>query len=173
MEIFSACLALGIQYLMEITSIENLMEVDYKDYLDYAVCALSLIQFARFFYYYLVIASVSRMLLTLVGMIVDCIPFIGLLGCIWLIMTQLFFTFFQDKTTPYNGFLSTFQKQFLFTAAAYDYLGMKPEYEFPHLIAVIFVVYILNVVLLNFLVAIMSTTYAVMTETGSFLFKVN
>lgn len=43
MEIFSACLALGIQYLLEITSIENLMEVDYKDYLDYAVCALSLI----------------------------------------------------------------------------------------------------------------------------------
>jgi hypothetical protein len=52
-------------------------------------------------------------------------------------------------------------------------LGMKPIYEFPHMIMVIFVVYILNVVLVNFLVAIMSTTYSVMTETGSFLFKVN
>ena len=61
----------------------------------------------------------------------------------------------------------------MFTRAAYDYLGMKPEYEFPHMIIVIFVVYILNVVLVNFLVAIMSTTYSIMTETGSFLFKVN
>lgn len=50
---------------------------------------------------------------------------------------------------------------------------MKPEYEFPHMILVVFFVFLFNVVLLNFLVAIMSTTYAEMTESGSFLFKVN
>jgi len=55
----------------------------------------------------------------------------------------------------------------------FDYTGMKADYEWPHLIAIILFVYILHVVLLNFLVAIMSTTYSVMTETGSFLFKVN
>ena len=70
------------------------MDPGYKDYLDYAICALSLIQFARFFYYYLVINSVSRMLLTLVGMFIACIPFIGLLVCIWFISTQVFMTFF-------------------------------------------------------------------------------
>ena len=89
MEIFSACCTFGMQYLFETTSIDNLMEPDYKDYLDAAVCALSLIQFARFFYYYLVINSVSRMLLTLVGMLLGCIPFIGLLVTFWFISTQI------------------------------------------------------------------------------------
>ena len=41
------------------------------------------------------------------------------------------------------------------------------------MILVIFFVFIFNVVLLNFLIAIMSTTYSIMTDTGSFLFKVN
>jgi len=87
MEIFCCCLTIAIQYLITYTSIESLMDIDYKNLLDYAVCALSLIQFARFFYYYLVINSVSRMLLTLVGMIVDCIPFIGLLIVMYFIIT--------------------------------------------------------------------------------------
>jgi hypothetical protein len=50
---------------------------------------------------------------------------------------------------------------------------MKEDYEFPHMIIVLFFVFLFNVVLLNFLIAIMSTTYSIMTESGSFLFKVN
>lgn len=66
-----------------------IMDPFYKDYIDYAVCAISLIQFGRFFLYYLVINSVSRMLLTLVGMLVGCIPFIALMLTFWFVATQV------------------------------------------------------------------------------------
>jgi len=87
-EIFCAVVSLLMMYLLMNTSVENLMNHDYKNYLDYLICALSLIQFSRFFLYYLVINSVSRMLLTLIGMLVSCIPFIVLFVTFWFIATQ-------------------------------------------------------------------------------------
>jgi len=70
---------------------------------------------------------------------------------------------------------TVFFKQFLLTTATFDYLGFEQfsDYEFIHTLIVLFFVFLFHVVLLNFLIGIMSTTYSILTEQGSFLFKVN
>lgn len=58
------------------------------------------------------------------------------------------------------------------TAASYSYQNMGDQ-EYLHITIMAINVFVGNILLLNYLVAIMSTTYGLMLESGSFLFKVN
>jgi len=63
-----------------------------KDQLDFLVVFVLMLNWGRFFMLFLVIPSVSKMLLTLVAMLVDVGPFAFIMACYCLIVTQLFST---------------------------------------------------------------------------------
>ena len=76
--------------------IEFLEDENTKHLISYAVVIVSLIQYFRVFLYFLVISSVSKMLLTLYMMILDTLAFILLLS-IWIFVSSVVFTtLFQD-----------------------------------------------------------------------------
>ena len=54
--------------------------------------------------------------------------------------------------------------------AVYDYVGAG-EGEIIYSVIIIFHLFMLNILLLNFMVAILSTTYGLMLESGSFMYK--
>lgn len=56
--------------------------------------------------------------------------------------------------------------------AAYSYVGFGYDYELGHMALLILHVYMGNIVMLNYLIAILSQSYADMLEAGKFLFKV-
>lgn len=52
-------------------------------------------------------------------------------------------------------------------------IGIGKDLYWVHVILTIFYVYMTNVILFNYLIAIMTTTYGAMLESGSFMYKVN
>ena len=127
----------------------------------------------RFFVYFLVMRSISKLILTLLAMIVDTLNFMFIVVCFILIMASIFTTLYQD-TNPakYGGFAITVRYMFDATISNYDYDGMGNR-ELSHTILIIFTVFFANILLLNYLIAILSTTYENMKQTGIFRYKVN
>jgi hypothetical protein len=172
-ELFSAGCSVTVVFLIKVTPASLLVNTEYKDYIDYAMSALVVVQFMRFFLFFLVINSVSKMLLTLIYMVLDTVAFTALHSTYLVIMSSVFTTFFQDQAPSVYGNINiTLRMMFENTAASYSYQGMG-DMEYVHIVVMALNVFIGNILLLNYLVAIMSTTYGLMLESGSFLFKVN
>lgn len=67
-----------------------------KKKLDAAVALVFTLALSRFFALFLVVSSVSRMLLTLFYMLIDVLPFGAIMLCYMYIATQIFSTRYQD-----------------------------------------------------------------------------
>jgi len=67
-----------------------------KDRIDMLVVVVLLLAMSRFFMLFLVLPSISKMLLTLVAMLIDVLPFAFIMACYIVIATQLFSTQYQD-----------------------------------------------------------------------------
>jgi hypothetical protein len=63
-----------------------------KDFVDYMVAAVLTLAFSKFFALFIVVPSVSKMLLTLFTMLVDVVPFLFIMLCYIALATQLFST---------------------------------------------------------------------------------
>lgn len=88
-------------------------------------------------------------------------------------MSSVFTTLYQDYNEDKYGNLSTsFRTLFDTALAVYDYDGMGSR-NLSHSILLIFVAFLTNILLLNFIIAILSTTYENMKETGIFRYKSN
>jgi hypothetical protein len=88
-------------------------------------------------------------------------------------MASIFTTLYQDTNPEKYGGLAI-SVRYLFDAAIgqYDYEGMG-ERSLSHSILLISHVFFANILLLNYLIAILSTTYENMKETGIFKYKMN
>jgi hypothetical protein len=127
----------------------------------------------RFFTYFLVIRDISKLLLILVAMIGDTMAFMFIVCCFILIMSSIFTTLYQDVNPDKFGGLAISARN-LFDAAIgqYDYVGMEGR-ELSFSILQIVYVFFGNILLMNYLIAILSTTYENMKQTGIFKYKVN
>jgi len=67
---------------------------DLKHKLSYAVVVVGIFQYLRVFLYFLVISSVSKMILTLYMMVLDTLAFILLLATWLFVMSVIFTTLF-------------------------------------------------------------------------------
>lgn len=142
-----------------------------KNNIDYAVALLLVLALGRFFILFLVVPSISKMLLTLVYMMIDVGPFLFIMICYLMFSTLLFSCLYQDNNQDvYGKIFSSFEQNFLNMLGSYQYTGAaKQELLFTGLtLAHIFIV---NILLLNFMVAILSTTYGDMLESGAFMYK--
>ncbi len=92
-------------------------------------------------------------------MVEDTIAFIFIVACFITIMSSIFTTLYQDINAEKFGSLTTTVRT-LFDAAlaVYDYNDMGGR-TLSYSILIIFHVFFSNVLLLNYLIAILSTTY--------------
>jgi fucose 4-O-acetylase-like acetyltransferase len=131
------------------------------------------VSWLRFFVYFLVVRNISKLILTLLAMIGDTLSFMFIVSCFILIMASVFTTLYQD-TNPekYGGLALTVRTLFDATIGQYDYNNMEGR-DISHSVLLMFHVFITNIILMNYLVAILSTTYENMKQTGVFGYKVN
>ena len=168
----------AVLYIISIFVISNLspdifLDSKAKDWVDYFVLLVLIVSWIRFFSFFLVIRDVSKLLLTLMAMITDTLAFILIVACFLIIMSSVFTTLYQDYNTDKYGDLSTtFRTLFDTAIAVYDYENMGSR-DLSHSILLIFVAFFTNILLLNFIIAILSTTYENMKESGIFRYKSN
>jgi hypothetical protein len=78
------------------TKPETILERSKKETLDYYVIAVVIVSWMRFFGYFLVIRSISKLLSTLIKMIFDAVSFILIVSSYLLLMSTIFTTLFGD-----------------------------------------------------------------------------
>jgi hypothetical protein len=127
----------------------------------------------RFFTYFLVIRDISKLLLILVAMIGDTLAFMFIMCCFILIMSSIFTTLYQDiNPDKFGGLASSARNLFDAAIGQYDYEGMDQRILSFSILLIIYV-FFGNILLMNYLIAILSTTYENMKQTGIFKYKVN
>lgn len=152
---------------------EKYLDTSYKDNLDYFMLFVMVVSWTRFFLYFLLEKSISKLLLTLVEMIGDTLSYLLLMVCYILVQASIFTTLYQD-TLPanYGTIILSFRTLFDAGLAVYSYKGMESK-VIVHSLQLMMHVFLTNVLLLNYLIAILSTTYENMKQSGIFKYKVN
>lgn len=149
-----------------------------KNVVDYLITLVMVVALGRFFQLFLVIEKVSKMLLTLYVMLLDVWPFAVIMLAYYLVGTQIFSTIYQDyqqSEWAYGTYETIFQSLtnvYDATLGAYDYMNtIKGTAPIIYTLLQILNLFFINILMLNFMVAILSTTYENMLESGSFKYK--
>eukprot|EP00347_Sterkiella_histriomuscorum_P019128 403342842 len=154
-------------------TIEQVLDENRKMFLDYYVICVTLVSWMRFFSYFLVIRVISKLMHTLIRMIYDMIGFGIIFSCYLILVASIFTTLFYEPEPEHFGSI-TISIRVLFDAflGSYQYTT-NPAYEKSFSVLMMTHVFVSNVFLLNFLVAILSTVYEVMIDLGEFHYKSN
>ena len=173
MDSLSAIFNIIAVQLIERVKPSDLLTAAKKDIVDYFMIFVLSICWLRFFTYFLVIRDISKLLLILVAMIGDTLAFMFIVCCFILIMSSIFTTLYQDvNPDKFGGLAASSRALFDATIGSFDYSDMG-ERELSFSILQIVFVFFGNILLLNYLIAILSTTYENMKQTGIFKYKVN
>lgn len=172
-DVCSALFSITTFRMISQSSIDQLdPSTDWKRMLNYMVTANAIFQYLRAFSFLLLIESLSKMIITFLNMLIDTLPFLMLLCIFILLMMSICATLFQDVNPDMFGYFTiSFQSVFDGILAPGAYTGFG---EFETLWSVIYQLITLfgNVLMLNYLVAILSSTYENLLQYGSFLYKV-
>ena len=172
MDTLSAILTLvGFPIILQIPP-EEIVKKEVKDMLDYIMLVLIFFQWFRFYQFFLMISELSKMILTFISMIIDTIAFMFLVISYLILTTAIFTTIFQDVNTGvYGTFTITIRNIFDGLMGGYTYKGFGDQ-EMLHMYMLWIHVFMSNILLLNYLIAILSQSYADMLDKGKFLYKV-
>ena len=162
---------MGVFQYITILDPEIFLSDSKKNNVDYMVALLLVLALIRFFILFLAVESVSKMLLTLIYMMIDVGTFLFIMICYLAFSTLLFSALYQDTNqTDYGSIFSSLQVIFLNLLGGYQYIGAgNQEMIFTGLTLIH--IFIVNILLLNFMIAILSNTYGEMLESGNFLYK--
>jgi hypothetical protein len=94
LDTISAILNTGAVILIRYVKPEDFLDNSKKDYIDYFMIVVLCISWLRFFVYFLVIKPLSKLMLTLIAMIVDTLSFMFIIGCFIMIMASVYTTLF-------------------------------------------------------------------------------
>ena len=89
-------------YITSVIDYKVMMNEKQKDFIDYLVALVFGLSWIRFFQYFLIIPSISKMILTLISMLIDVNPFLSLMIIYLMFSTQFFSTMFQDINEIYS-----------------------------------------------------------------------
>ncbi len=115
MDVLSASLNIIAIVLIYQISPDVFLQQKMKELIDYFMLLVLTVSWLRFFSYFLVVRSISKLLLTLIEMIGDTLSFLFIVSCFILIMSSIFATLYQDNypekygglgktvTTLFNG----------------------------------------------------------------------
>lgn len=130
-----------------------------KDILDFMVAFVMSLSWIRFFMLFLVMPYVSNMLQTLIKMLIDVCPFAFLMAIYMIFSAQIITTLYMDVNKNWNNLFLAVRSTFDIAMMNYDYTGFKSQ-EIYFSVLNIFSIYIIGILMLNFLIAILSTTYS-------------
>lgn len=160
MDTFSAVLNIAAVIIISNIEPDSLLVPFYKDVVDYFMILVLVVSWLRFFTYFLVVRPISRLLLTLVAMIDDTLGFMFIVSCFILIMASLFTTLYQD-TEPdmYGGLGVTIRTLFDAALGEFENEFDMGDRQISHALLYSFHIFMSNVLMMNYLIAILSTTY--------------
>ena len=166
------CTVVTMRFIVMSSPEELMPDLAWKKKLNYIVTANAVLQYFRCFSFLLVVESLSKMILTFINMIIDTLPFLFLLTAFMLLMTSVAATLFQDvNPAGFGSFLQSFFTLKDSVIAGTTYSGFAEKEKIFSVFAQLTTLFG-NVLMLNYLVAILSKTYENMLEYGSFLYKV-
>lgn len=169
--VFASAGALVFAYITELKDYKIMLDEEGKNTLDFMVALVLTLSWIRFFMLFLVVPNVSNMLLTLIKMMLDVCPFLFIMLVYIVLSAQIFTTQYQDiNTGSYGEIGASLRTTYDQAMAVYTYVGASDQ-EILFSIMTIFNIFIIGILLLNFMIAILSTTYSNLLESGSFKFK--
>jgi len=150
------------------------MDEQISSWVIYLQLAMVLISWIRFLSFFLVISAISRLIMTLIKMLVSCFTFLFIVVCYLVLMTPIFFILFQETMTACIDPIRTLVFLYDSYLGAFTYASVQaPEYEARWTILLTIHVFLANTFVLNYLVAILTTVYEEMLEKGDFAYKSN
>lgn len=120
---------------------------------------------------FLVVPSISKMLITLIFMLQDVGAFLVIMIIYIVALTQIFSTLLQDTAPQFSTLFYSVRTTFDTMIGVYAYEGTTSGWEIIFSGLMILNLFFIFILLLNFMVAILSTTYGVMLEQGQFKYK--
>ena len=160
----------GFPFILQ-TEPVGMMTKGTKDGLDYIVLVLILLQWTRFYMFFLMISELSKMILTFIAMVIDTIAFMFIVIAYLIVAAAIFTTMFQDINPIYVDFKTSLRTLFDGLMAGYSYKGFGDK-ETLHMLMLILHICLSNILMLNYLIAILSDSYSHMLDKGKFLYKV-
>ena len=142
-----------------------------KDLIDWIVAVVFIFIWAKPSVLFLVVPSISKMLITLIFMLQDVGAFLVIMIIYIIAMTQIFSTLFQDIAPQFATLFLSVRTTFDTMIGVYAYEGTDNKWELIFTGLMILNLFFIFILLLNFMVAILSTTYGTMLEEGQFKYK--
>lgn len=121
---------------------------------------------------YYVVEKYAKLLITTQKMLISAKTFFIILLLYFIIMGVIAMALFQEYSVTYSTPMNTLRTMFDVMMGAFSYeLGDPKKFKYMHTFYMYFHVYIANIFMLNYLVAILATVYEEMLEQGDFIYK--
>ena len=90
MDSISSTLYIVATFVISNLNPEEIIDPTKKKIIDYYIIVVLILVWLRFFAYFLVVRTISKLLLTLIEMLGDAVAFMFIMCCFMLIMSSLF-----------------------------------------------------------------------------------
>lgn len=157
--------------VMQLT-VDDITNVQTKRMINWAMIVSIFVSWARFISFFLVIQSVSKLIMTLASMVSSMGTFLLMIACYLVMISPLYFYILGTETILADNAFYLFRMLIDNVYGTY-FLLADTSYAFYFQILTALNVMIANVFLLNYLIAILSTVYAEREEQGDFAYKQN
>jgi hypothetical protein len=152
---------------------DDIFDTSKKQTIDYYVAVVVVVSWLRFFSYFLVVRSISKLLNTLIKMFIDTVSFVFLMSCYLILAASIMTTLFQGiEADMYGTMVKSLRTLFDTTLGNYGKVTLSRN-DNLHTYLIMIHLIISNVFLLNYLVAILSSAYEFMRDFGEFDYKAN
>jgi len=125
-DLICAAASTAMMVMIKGATADVLMAERWKDYLDFLFVGTLTIQWARFFLFFLCVPAVSKMLLTLINMMLDTVSFLCLVLFYLIMASAIFTTLYHDiNQDSYGTVLISVRTLFDSFLAVYHYKGLE------------------------------------------------
>jgi len=169
-DILCACSNMVTMSLMTTIGNEDIVNYNKKYKYNLLIVLMIVATWMRLVGFLFVMESFSKLIMTIIEMLKSATTFIFICGFYLSVMSTIAICLFQESSITYSNFLYAIRTMFDAMLGMYQY-RIEKQYENSHTIFLVLHIYVANIFLLNYLVAILSTVYEQMLEKGDFRFK--
>lgn len=174
LDLFNSVVNVSVLQIFNLLKPKDFIAAEYRTMIITMNLAMVIVSWTRFISFFLVISSMSRLLMTLSKMVTAAVTFLFITFCYLIMMVPVFGTLFQEQTINYVDPIQTMLTMWdVMITGGGIYFSDDNPYKTENDIWMLFHVLLSNVFLLNYLVAILATVYEDMLEKGDFAYKSN
>ena len=171
LDLISSSILLICFWFIGSISANDILDANKKSYIDNFVAVSLVVAWIRFFAYFLVIRSISKLIMTFVKMLNDTIGFWFIVVSYLLVVSSIFTTLFGGPSPDTYGSMSvSMRSMFDCMLGNYNEFTLSRNNTLHTVLRMIHIV-LSNIFLVNFLIAILSSAYEYMREMGEFEYK--